>query len=64
MGADPIANNVVASLARPGGNITGFTVFSEELFSKRLVLLRELVPEATDVAYIINQPTRPLPTSG
>jgi putative tryptophan/tyrosine transport system substrate-binding protein len=58
MGADPIANNLVTNLARPGGNVTGFTNFAEELFSKRLALLHELTPEAATIAYIIN-PTNP-----
>jgi putative tryptophan/tyrosine transport system substrate-binding protein len=53
-GADPVANNLVASLARPGGNITGFAVIAGELLAKRLALLLELVPAAGTVAYILN----------
>jgi putative ABC transport system substrate-binding protein len=55
MGSDPIANNLVPNLARPGGNVTGFTVFAEELVPKRIALLHELVPGAATVAYIVNR---------
>ncbi len=49
---------LVASLNRPGGNITGVTTVSAELEAKRLGLLRELVPSATSIAVLVN-PTRP-----
>ena len=49
---------LVASLNRPGGNITGVTTVSAELEAKRLGFLRELVPSATSVAVLVN-PTRP-----
>jgi putative tryptophan/tyrosine transport system substrate-binding protein len=52
LGADPIKLGLVASLSRPGGNITGVTLLSSELTGKRLDLLREIAPLATTVAYL------------
>jgi putative ABC transport system substrate-binding protein len=54
MGADPVKSGLVASLARPGGNITGVTALAGELELKRLALLHELVPAATTIAYLTN----------
>jgi putative ABC transport system substrate-binding protein len=48
--ADPVADGLAASLSRPGGNVTGNTFLGPELSSKRLQLLRELVPRITRIA--------------
>ena len=56
MGAsnDPVGAGLVASLARPGGNITGMTILSPELSRKRLELLKEVLPRASRVAVLFN----------
>jgi putative ABC transport system substrate-binding protein len=53
-GGDPVAQGFVASLARPGGNVTGMSNFSAELTGKRLELLREAFPNSPRVAVIWN----------
>jgi putative ABC transport system substrate-binding protein len=58
-GGDPIKLGLVASLSRPGGNVTGSTNFSVEVGPKRLELARELFPGATTVALLVN-PANPL----
>jgi putative ABC transport system substrate-binding protein len=54
MGEDPVKENLVASLNRPGGNITGFSNFTNQMFGKRMGLLREIVPTATTLALLVN----------
>lgn len=51
-GADPVASGLVASFARPGGNVTGFILTLVELVGKRLQLLKEMVPAVTRVAVL------------
>jgi len=51
---DPIERGLVASLARPGGNLTGLSLINVELMPKRLELLAELVPQAGVIALLLN----------
>src|SRR3984893_1254494 len=58
--SDPVAAGVVQSLARPGGNLTGFTNFEPSIASKWLELLKGVAPNITRVAYLFNPNTAPL----
>src|SRR5262245_51844947 len=53
-GEDPVRLGLVVSLARPGGNLTGINFFQSEVVTKRLQLLRELVPAVTRVAVLVD----------
>ena len=54
VGDDPVKLGLVASLARPDGNVTGINFFVHELVTKRLGLMRELVPKAVRIAVVVN----------
>jgi putative tryptophan/tyrosine transport system substrate-binding protein len=60
-GGDPVELGLVASLNRPGGNLTGVVSLATELGSKRLELLHELVPSATNMGLLVN-PANPVVT--
>src|SRR5262249_37415762 len=51
---DPVAAGLVNNLARPGGNITGFSIVAPELGTKRLELLKEIVPNMSSIAVLSN----------
>ena len=61
VGEDPVRLGLIASLARPGGNLTGINFLAVELVAKRLELLRELVPAAVRIAVLVN-PANPTNT--
>jgi putative ABC transport system substrate-binding protein len=61
-GRDPVELGFVASLNRPGGNLTGVSLLNDELVPKRLELLRELVPRAATIAILVNPDNRNHPS--
>ena len=54
VGGDPVELGLIASIARPGGNLTGINLLSTELTAKRLELLREMLPRASRIAVLVN----------
>jgi putative tryptophan/tyrosine transport system substrate-binding protein len=60
--SDPIGNKLIASFARPGGNTTGLTISSTDLASKRLGLLKEVVPNLSRVAILVERNHPPTAT--
>jgi len=57
--ADPVATGLIDSLARPGGNVTGLTLLTRELTGKQLELLREVVPTASRVGFLLDADSKP-----
>jgi ABC-type uncharacterized transport system substrate-binding protein len=62
IGADPVQTGLVVSLNRPGGNLTGVTIFGAHLFAKQLQMLHQLVPQARAFAVLVNpkNPSHPV----
>src|SRR5215510_15365631 len=58
---DPVGNNLVASLARPGGNVTGLSTLGADLAGKRLELLKEVVPGVSRIAVLSNPTNQSVP---
>ena len=59
--SDPVASNIVASLSKPGGNMTGFSTMSPELSAKRVELMNDLIPSLKKVGLLINPASVILP---
>lgn len=57
--SDPIGDGFIANMARPGGNVTGFTNIESSMVGKWLEILKEIVPALARVAFIYNPPTSP-----
>jgi putative ABC transport system substrate-binding protein len=57
-GSDPVRTGIVASLSRPGGNVTGVTYYNSALVQKRLEMLRELAPKARTIGFLTNPTIR------
>src|SRR5436305_13725880 len=53
-GGDPVVDGLVDSFSRPTGNVTGATFFGSELLAKRMDIMRQIVPAATDIALLVN----------
>lgn len=58
---DPVGQGIVASLARPGANVTGLSAAVTDIYPKRVQLLKELVPKATRIAFLFNMSNPALP---
>jgi ABC-type uncharacterized transport system substrate-binding protein len=58
VGGDPAMNGLVESLSRPGGNLTGVSIFTQRLEGKRIELLHEAIPSAATIAILINRTSR------
>ena len=54
LGGDPVKLGLVASMNRPGGNVTGFSSMNNALTEKRLEMLSELVPQSKTIAFLVN----------
>jgi putative tryptophan/tyrosine transport system substrate-binding protein len=54
LGGDPVADGLVESLNQPGGNVTGATFIGAALLAKRMELIKEIAPQAADVALLVN----------
>src|SRR5262249_33704389 len=51
---DPVSEGLVTNLRRPGGNVTGFTIFGPAAVTKRVQLIHQLIPQAATIAYLMN----------
>jgi putative ABC transport system substrate-binding protein len=60
---DPVATGLIDSLARPGGNITGFSTLQRDLSGKRLELLKEVVPGLSRIALLHDRDPKSTPSS-